>query len=43
MEAETDLICGTIDAEEFRELLRAQPQLAIEFAASLVKRLSALH
>ena len=35
-----DTVCYTLEGDDFRELLRAEPELAIELAATFAKRLA---
>jgi len=37
-----DLVCGTIDGSEFRELLRAEPDVAVHLARLFAQRLAAI-
>jgi acetolactate synthase-1/2/3 large subunit len=38
--AEEDLVCGTLSGDEFRELVRAEPDLALHLARLFAKRLA---
>ncbi|MHC4342972.1 MAG: cyclic nucleotide-binding domain-containing protein, partial [Planctomycetota bacterium] len=38
--ATEDLVCGTLDGEEFRELVRAEPEIAIHLARVFSQRLA---